>query len=362
MTKQKIKNLLSMILLFDRHAGLVCLCGKAIYVDLIRKLDERRRLDFLTWLNFTISLLQKSVLDYATFRKMVHTLTKDKARKAMQLIRSKFIGFFDLVQIVDNEERNLAEFLTAEGVLIRDEETRDRFKMSSVLVDELVRQRVIPELFKSSPTVAVPEKHDGFLDTVNVLRTVVQFFDQDIISRAFYQSFKTAHNVYVNGQKNKRVPRESVYDTEMNRILINWISKQRNFEVTSQWHLVEYHSNEKDKHTYSDLVIKTPHQTIVLELLATATKTQLNEHFVRALEYGNKLSAEDVWIVHFTCEDNSTQNPYYPSNEELSKLNIVHFLHDEEFKSVRMSTRFIDSSGTFNYINNELIVHNNNLS
>ena len=104
--------------------------------------------------------------------------------------------------------------------------------------------------------------------------------------------------------------------------------------VKTQWHLVEYCVNEKDKHTYSDIVVKTPSQMVVLELLATATKTQLNEHFVRALGYGNKLSAEDVWIVHFTCEDNSTQNPYYPSNEELSKLNIVHFLHDEEFKSV----------------------------
>ncbi|CAG8732562.1 10441_t:CDS:2, partial [Funneliformis caledonium] len=125
------------------HAGLVCLCGRAIYVDLMRKLDERRRLDFLTWLNFTINSLQKLVLDYATFRKM----------------------------IVDNEERNLAEFLTAKGVLIRDEETKDRFKMSSALVDELLRERVIPELFKSTPTVAVPEKCDGFLDIVNVLKT-----------------------------------------------------------------------------------------------------------------------------------------------------------------------------------------------
>ncbi|CAG8517732.1 10350_t:CDS:2 [Paraglomus occultum] len=344
------------------HAGLVCLCGKAIYVHLLRKLDERRRLDSLTWLNFTINSLQKSVLDYATFRKMVHTLTKDKARQAMQLVRSAFIGYFDLVHIVDNEERNFAEFLTAEGVLLRDEESKDRFKMSSVLVDELIRQRVIPELFRSTPTVAVPETRDGFLDIINILKTVVQFFDQDIISRAFYRSFKTARDVYVNGQKNKRVPRESTYDTEMNRILINWISKQRNFEVTSQWHLVEYCVNEKDKHTYSDIVVKTPSQTVVLELLATATRTQLDEHFVRAIEYGNKLSAEEVWIVHFTCEDNSTQNPYYPSKAELCRLNIVHFLHDEWFKNVRMSARFMDSSDNFSYINDSLIVLNNNLS
>jgi len=36
---------------------------------------------------------------------------------------------------------------------------------------------------------------------------------------------------------------------------------------------------------------------VVLELLATATRTQLDEHFVQAIEYGNKLSAEEVWIV-----------------------------------------------------------------
>ncbi|CAG8680999.1 16375_t:CDS:2, partial [Funneliformis caledonium] len=159
-----------------QHARLVYLYGKAIYADLIRKLDERRRLDFLIWLNFTISLLQKSVFDYATFRKM----------------------------IIDNEERNLAEFLTAEGVLIRDEEIRDRFKMSSVL-------------------------------------------------------------------------------------------------------------------------------TIVLKLLATATKHNSMNTLYKYLNIGISY-LEDIWIVHFTCEDNSTQNSYYPSNEELSKLNIVHFLHDEEFK------------------------------
>ncbi|CAG8466519.1 5498_t:CDS:2 [Ambispora leptoticha] len=137
------------------HVGLVCLCGKEIHVYLIRKLDGRRRLDFLTWLDYTINSLQEAVLDYPTFRQMVHTLTKDKARQAMQLVRSAFVGFFDLVQIVNNEERNLAEFLTTEGVLIRDEETKDGFKMSSVLVDELVRRKVIPELFKSIPNSCI---------------------------------------------------------------------------------------------------------------------------------------------------------------------------------------------------------------
>ncbi|CAG8561128.1 7715_t:CDS:2 [Ambispora leptoticha] len=163
-------------------------------------------------------------------------------------------------QIVNSLD--LIDFLRAEGVLVKDE---NRFKMSSVL------------------------------SLKYITNLVIQFFDQDIISGAFYLLFKIVRDVYVNGYKNQRVPRESVYDTEMHRILINWISKQRNFKVTCKWHKEEHCANEKDKHTCSDIVMKTPYQKIVLDL---ATKTQLDAHFVRALEYGNKLSAEDVWIVH----------------------------------------------------------------
>ncbi|CAB4374557.1 unnamed protein product [Rhizophagus irregularis] len=39
--------------------------------------------------------------------------------------------------------------------------------------------------------------------------------------------------------------------------------------------------------------------------------------------------------------DNATQNLHYPSNKKLDKLNIVHLFHDDEFKSVRMSTQFV---------------------
>src|SRR6266496_6003273 len=100
----------------------------------------------------------------------------------------------------------------------------ERFKVSS----ELIQCRVITELFKT--TLVVPEKCDDSLDIINILKAGIQFFDQCVVSRAFYQSFKTARDIYVNGKKNRRVPRESVYDTEMNRILINWIVKQRGIQ------------------------------------------------------------------------------------------------------------------------------------
>lgn len=74
--KSKSKIHFSMILLFNGHAGLVFLCGKAIQLNLIKKF-ENLKLKFSTWLNFTANnSLEEVILDYPTFRKLVRTLVK----------------------------------------------------------------------------------------------------------------------------------------------------------------------------------------------------------------------------------------------------------------------------------------------
>jgi hypothetical protein len=182
-------------------------------------------------LNFTANnSLKEVILGYPTFRKLVNTLkTLDKARPAVDLLRHSFIGFLGSVQIVDSQEIRLAEFLTTEGVLTA--EDNKTFRISSAFIVGLMRRRVIPELYKSSSESAVPMKN-GFLDTINVLQTAIQFFDKDVISNAFERSFKTARDLYVGGLKIEQVPRESVYDTELNRIPVNWLIKRGGFKVT----------------------------------------------------------------------------------------------------------------------------------
>ncbi|RIB02180.1 hypothetical protein C2G38_903729 [Gigaspora rosea] len=114
------------------HAALVCLCGKNINSHLMSKLDENRRLRFSTWLNFVISSMGGCIFDYSTFRRMITTLSKKKFRPAIEFLRSSFLGFFDFEPIYSHKERKLAEFLTAEGVLIRDEVYSHNFRMSSI--------------------------------------------------------------------------------------------------------------------------------------------------------------------------------------------------------------------------------------
>src|ERR1051325_10278673 len=128
--------------------------------------------------------------------------------------------------------------------------------MSSIFVDDLIRKQVIPILYKSAPTCPVPLKKDDSLDTLEILKMAIQFFDKDIISNAFIRSYKVSDkSLYVDGRNKKRVPQERVYDTELNRILVNWLVKPNGLGGTGQWHLVESHANKRDSNTYSALVI-----------------------------------------------------------------------------------------------------------
>ncbi|CAJ0764539.1 17371_t:CDS:2 [Entrophospora sp. SA101] len=216
------------------------------------------------WTKLVTKSIDNQMIDYSTFRKMVEMLnTNNRVKPAMGLLRSMFLGFFDFVPIYDKEELRLAEFLVALG----NEKTKNEFKMSSVFIDALIQKQVITVLYKSCPTIPVPRTNEGTLKTLDILKETIHCFDKTIIYNAFNRSFKTAL-VTVNNQCNVRVPRESVYDTELNRILVNWIVKECNLEVTGQWHLID----EKDKHNYSDIIITSQHQIVILEILATVTK------------------------------------------------------------------------------------------
>ncbi|POG76315.1 hypothetical protein GLOIN_2v1769118 [Rhizophagus irregularis DAOM 181602=DAOM 197198] len=282
-----------------RHAGLVCLCGRSIQNNLVEEIE-------MTSLAFQAD---------------------KNAKPAIDLLQSRFSGVLDFVTIYNDVEDQLAQFLVAEGVLIRDEMTKYAYKMSSSLIDMLIWQRVIPLVYKSFP--------------------------KNIISSAFDKSYKVADDLYVNGIKNIQVPQESVYDTELCRVLVNWIVKAGGIEVDGQWHIVENCDNRRNKHLYSNIVITADHQRIVLELLATATQNDLDEHFKSVLKYAELLSADEIWIVHFMCEDGYTARKlHWPLND---KINVIHFFHNRRMLNVLMNARYADSNCTIKFIVDQVV-------
>ncbi|CAB5381201.1 unnamed protein product [Rhizophagus irregularis] len=310
------------------HAGLVSLCGRAIEDNLLRKLDKRL-LTYKTWECYKVSSLMGAMVDYQTFRNLVNSLKSPEAKDALNFFRNNFlvdVGY----EVKVTTDIDSAEYLASEGVLVPGEEA-GAFKLSSPLVRWLILQRVIPNVFPSRPREEIPFFKDSQdLDTLIALKYAVKTFDKSIISLARFRSFKTA-KVLVNGKRKQHVPRESVYDAELCRILRNWLSVA-NFEVTGQWHLIS------NGNRYSDIVIDTPFgEKIVLELLATADTNDLDEHFRRSLDYARLLSVDETWVVHITCEDNYVERPHWPSDSQLKmNLNVVHFYHDPLFTRINL--------------------------
>uniref|UniRef100_U9TG30 Uncharacterized protein n=1 Tax=Rhizophagus irregularis (strain DAOM 181602 / DAOM 197198 / MUCL 43194) TaxID=747089 RepID=U9TG30_RHIID len=240
-------------------------------------------------------------------------MLKDKnAKPAIDLLQSRFSGVLDFVTIYNDVEDQLAQFLVAEGVLIRDEMTK-------------------------------------YADLAKSYSSCIQVFPKN----AFDKSYKVADDLYVNGIKNIQVPQESVYDTELCRVLVNWIVKAGGIEVDGQWHIVENCDNRRNKHLYSNIVITADHQRIVLELLATATQNDLDEHFKSVLKYAELLSADEIWIVHFMCEDGYTARKlHWPLND---KINVIHFFHNRRMLNVLMNARYADSNCTIKFIVDQVV-------
>lgn len=156
-----------------------------------------------------------------------------------------------------------------------------------------------------------------------------------------FRLFKTV-KVRVNNAINQVVPRESVYDSELYRVLFNWLN-MFNYQITGQWHLI-YSNGKKNKHSYSDIVVKSPQgHVFVLELLATATKSELTEHYDRVLDYAKMLSANESWVVHFTCEDDYESRPHWPSDKLLKTgLFVMRIWHNKYFDRLIMVARWWD--------------------
>ena len=126
---------------------------------------------------------------------MVENLAEENVRDVVQLYRSLFARFLGNVNISYQDEA----------------------------LAGLIRMRVIPSLFRKAPVVPIPDIRTNVPDILFILTESLECFDKDLIRSAFSHSYKSS-TVPVNGHRKTAVPRESVYDTELMRILTNWLS------------------------------------------------------------------------------------------------------------------------------------------
>ncbi|CAG8770299.1 14970_t:CDS:2, partial [Racocetra persica] len=180
------------------------------------------------------------------------------------------------------------------------------------------KQCVVPETSWFCPDMNMPLQANGGVNTLEIIKSAVRVFDQKTIALGSTCSYKCSNHLQVESKYDECIPRESVYDAEMYRILHNWLAKKPD----------------------------NPYPEAVLEVVATGSISTLKKHFDRVIKYTDQLCPEEVWIVHFSREDSIVSDPYWPSEKLQDRgLNVIHFWHDEGFEDIRMSARFRDATG-----------------
>ncbi len=330
---------------------MVCLLGRTVHRNLTLLLNHSLTLSYTSWQRFPVQDLYHEVASYPTFKSLEVSLLKPTAEPALSFFRSHFAGYLGDVELVERQHETLADFLTAEGVLLRPDDGKPIYHMASPLLDGYIRTSILPAKFSRTPSIAPPtqtKNNEVTLDVLEVLKESLKSLDKDFIRLAVSRSYKTAL-VKVGGLSRAPVPRESVYDTELMGVLSNWLRVNHGWSVTGQWHL----RTPSDKRKYSDIILKKDNHTIVLELMATGDKAFIHSHIEKIPEYKSLLGAEEAWVVHFTRQDDF--RPVWQTEHELDGVNVVHFSHDLNFTTVRMNARFKDAVGHVTQITDELI-------
>jgi hypothetical protein len=179
--------------------------------------------------------------------------------------------------------------------------------VASPLIDALIQHKVIPGQFRNAPSIPAKENRRNVLDIPAILTECLRCVDKELIQSAYYFSYKVS-TVPIQGSSGIHVPRESVYDTELMRILCNWL-KTCGWSVFRQRHA----RTANGKHRYSDIVLEKDGIRTVLELLATGDANLMKSHIRKTPEYVALHSAVEAWVIHFTCEDPFTPTQPDPS-------------------------------------------------
>jgi len=177
------------------HPGMVCLCGRTVYKNLQLLLHHSSTLSYKSWRRFPVTNLYHAVAGYPTSHSLVKSLTKPTAQAALDLFRSHFAGYLGDVELFDEQEVTLANFLTTEGVLLRPDEMKATYHMASPLLDGYIRSLILPAKYSRTPSIVLPTKtknNEATLDVLRILKESVKYFDSDTIRLAVSRSYKTA--------------------------------------------------------------------------------------------------------------------------------------------------------------------------
>ncbi|CAG8629423.1 3186_t:CDS:2, partial [Diversispora eburnea] len=85
---------------------------------------------------------------------------------------------------------------------------------------------IIPDISHFCFDEDIPlQVNSSAINILEVMKSAVRTFNKNTIARGSSRSYKSSNHLQVDSKCNVHVPRESVYDAEMYRILHNWLAE-----------------------------------------------------------------------------------------------------------------------------------------
>jgi len=280
------------------------------------------------WLQYARKHLVEQVISWPAMREMVEMICNPSsdAERARSLLRKYYLPSGISPVSLYTPDSPYKNFLAVAGAVLYGEHST--FIISSPLVHKLLLERaVIKDMRRNIPKTGVPYIKEGTsVDVVNLVESAVACIDPLAVQRGCRASWK---RTTLPGLKRVCIlPKETVYQIELYSILRQWFSDE--VEINTQVNLPS-----EDSYSQCEIIIEpSVVSRIVIELVTNVPPSILKEHYSRAIEYGKRLNATEVWVIHFTIKVDGEDFQYPWPQDEAS--NVIHVWHSADFSSFRI--------------------------
>jgi len=296
------------------HAGLVCVCGRAL--ERVVPRGPPGVIKLASWRDFRARAIVKHALAWPTMQRLQEALASLPADTLLVLMR--FLAAGDSPLQLTGSDVSVGRYLAAEGWVVDvDVSTSDAFRMSSPLVRRIALENL--SMRDKAPAEALPLTQVSSLDVPALISTALRYFSRDVMRNAALVSSK--------------VPTEASYHSQLFVVLHKWLAAWPHATVFSEADTFFVGGTRKK---FADMQLighKPGAPKHVLELLASANVESVTEHYARTVQYMAGHNGARGSCITFTAvadvDAMTAAALQWPSSGELrAGLEAIHVVHD----------------------------------
>jgi hypothetical protein len=281
--------------------------------------------------------------------------------KARNLLITHFLPSNTSIE-VEESKNNLAEFLTAEGALIKLEE--QVFKIPS----PLIRNYLIESLISSYSTSRIPKESIPFknnenqIDIIKLIEICLKNFEKNNMLLSQRYSFKKSRaDKFMKRDSN--VSQEGNYHMQIYSILLKWIQIPTliyQISIITEANvprIIDSKENLKSESSMRcDLIIDVDNGNFkyIIEFMASDNDSKIKEHLKKLKYYTKAMNGNESWLIHFIASLNyKKEDLFWNEKNDENNINLIYIFHDLAWTKSKMVVNLNNNIKEIDIILNE---------